>query len=324
MPIVELYESPYKGEVDIYRYDYLPKPLRVQVFLLMQDFSHWRLGAKDINDYVVDALRREYGAFNLEDLGIYSEDEDREYLDDTIVIFPPTNLGYRNLCGELKSFFLCPKKIKHDLNAIKLAFDFMREYAHTQRIPNIASSRKISLAVAELNTRFKQHGVGYEFGNNNFLRIDSQFVHGKIVRPALNLLTDPDYSRAQEEFMKAHGYHLEGDAMGALNECSKSLESVLKIICAKREWQHDSGDGFGKLLEKVTEKGLIPKHWKTLFPALTNLLAGTPRARNELSGHGRGSQEAISIPPHVAAYAMHMTAAAILFLVTAEKEYRTT
>ena len=323
MPIVELYENPYEGEVDIYDYDYLPRPLKVQVFLLMQDFSDWRLGAKDINSYVVDTLCREYGAFNLENLDIYSEDEDEES-PNTLVVSPLASFSYRDYQDELKSFFLCRKEIKHDLNAIKLAFDFMHEYAHTQRIPDIASSRKISLAVEELNTRFKQHGVGYEFSNNNFLRIDSQFVHGEIVKPALNLLTDSDYSRAQEEFMAAHGYHLDGDAMGALNECSKSLESVLKIICAKRKWQHNPNDGFGKLLEKVTEKGLIPKHWKTLFPALANLLAGVSKARNELSGHGRGSQEAVSIPPHVAAYAMHMTAAAIFFLVTAEKEYRAT
>ena len=318
MPIVELYENPYEGEVDIYRYDYLPKPLRVQVFLLMQDFHNWRLGTNDINGYIVDVLCREYGALNLEELDIYSVDEN-EQSTNTLALWELTDLGYRTPHEELRSFFLCRKKIKHDLNAIKLAFDFMREYAHTQRIPDIASSRKITLAIEELNTRFKQHGVGYEFSNNNFLRIDSQFVHGKIVKPALNLLTDPDYSRAQEEFMAAHSYHLDGDAMGALNECNKSLESVLKIICAKRKWQPDPSGGFGKLLEKVTEKGFIPKHWNTLFPALNNLLAGVSKARNELSGHGRGSQEAVSIPPHVAAYAMHMTAAAILFLVEAEK-----
>lgn len=39
MPIVELHENPYEGEVDIYRYDYFPKPLRVQVFRLIQEFS---------------------------------------------------------------------------------------------------------------------------------------------------------------------------------------------------------------------------------------------------------------------------------------------
>ena len=199
----------------------------------------------------------------------------------------------------------------------------MNMYVRAHRA-QVNASHSVSLTIEELNTRFKQHGIGYEFSNNSFVRIDSQFVHGEIVKPALNLLAGPDYSGAQEEFMEAHGHHLKGDATAALNECNKSLESVLKIICAKRKWQPDSQDGFGGLLEKATEKGLIPNHWRTLFPALTTLLRGVPKARNELSAHGRGNQEAASIPPHMAAYAMHMTAAAIVFLVTAEKEYRAT
>lgn len=324
MPIVELHENPYKGEVDIYRYDYLPKPLRVQVFLLMQNFTHYRLGSTNINQYVVDVLCNEYGAFNLAELDIYSEGESEKY-PDALVNWPRTDpFDFRDHHEELKSFFLCNKKIKHDLNAIKLAFDFMRKCTHTHRTrqAQTVTSREVSLAVKELNTRFKQHGIGYEFSNNSFLRIDSQFVHGEIVKPALNLLTDPDYSRAQEEFVAAHGYHLEGDATAALNECNKSLESVLKVICTKQKWQCSSSGGAGNLIDTVIKKGLVPQHWKTLFPTLTNLLAGVSKARNQLSGHGRGNQEAVSIPPHVISYAMHMTAAATLFLVTAEKEFR--
>ena len=326
MPIVELYENPYKGEVDIYDYDYLPKPLRVQVFLLIQKFSDWQLDSKDINNSVVDDLCSKYGVLNLKDLDIFSIDEDKE-TPGRSVQWQPKNFGYRNYKRELENFFLCRKETQHDLRAIKFAFEFICKYADKHPewnyIQATTASRRVLLAIEELNTKFKQHRIGYEFSNNSFRHIDSQFVHSEVVKPALNLLTDPDYSGAQEEFAKAHSYHLEGDATAALNECNKSLESVLKIICAKRKWQHDSSDGFGKLLEKVTEKGLIPKHWNTLFPALNNLLAGVSKARNELSGHGRGSQEAVSIPPHVAAYAMHMTAAAILFLVTAEKECRT-
>ena len=322
MPIVELHENPYTGEVDVYRYDYLPRALRVQVFLLIQRYEHWELPSEslhveDINEYIVDTFSNEYGVFHLEELDIYSDDESEKY-SNSLVIWPRSRLDVRYHRGELKSFFLCNKKIKHDLNAIKLAFDFMRKYAHAHKEQTIAS-REVLLAIEELNTRFKQHGIGYEFSNNSFLRIDSRFTHGEIVMPALNLLTDPDYSRAQEEFVAAHGYHLDGDATAALNECHKSLESTLKIICGKRKWRYKSNGGAGDLIDTVIREELIPKHWKTLFPALNNLLAGVSKARNKLSGHGQGNQESVSIPPHVITYAMHMTAAAILFLVEAEK-----
>ena len=186
MPIVELHENPYTGEVDIYRYNYLPKPLKVHIFRLMQEFSDLRLGSKNINRYVVDVMCNEYGAFSLEELDIYSVDESKE-APNTLVLYRQTDLGYRDPHEELKSFFLRHKRIKHDLNAIKLAFDFMHKCLHAHQARYIAPGR-ISLAIEELNARFKQHGIGYEFNNNNFLRVDSQFVHSEIVKPALILL----------------------------------------------------------------------------------------------------------------------------------------
>lgn len=228
--------------------------------------------------------------------------DENEQSTNTLALRELTDLGYRTPYEELRSFFLCHKKIKHDLNAIKLAFDFIRECADGYLAwdqAQVTASRKVLLAIEELNARFKQHGIGYEFSDNSFVRIDSQFVHGEIVKPSLNLLTYPDYSVAQEEFADAHGYHLEGNATAALNECNKSLESVLKVICAKRKWQHNPSDGFGKLLEKAIIRRSYSQALEYAFPALTNLLAGVPKARNELSGHGRGNQEAVSTPPHV-------------------------
>ena len=355
----ELYEDPYKPG-DVYRYNYLPRPLKVQIFsLIEQNAVHRCESPRDraIRDYrmqhslaqgkvpvdtdafpperfllqrsevfrrlvnvyefTVRTLCYEYGVDKLPELPFYRKEAENGT--NVITAYLPDSESPRDFKEELKNFFSQEKGINHDLYAIKLAFNFISNFA-----PPRQKETFVSPAIEEMNSKLRQHGIGYEFRDGKFLRIDCQFIHAQIVKPVLALLTNPDYSRAQEEFMAAHGYHLDGDAMGALNECNKSLERVLKVICTKQEWQHNPSDGFGKLLEKVTEKGLIPDHWKTLFPALNNLLAGVPKARNKLSGHGRGSQEAVSIPPHVAAYAMHMTAAAIVFLVTAEKEYRAT
>jgi hypothetical protein len=46
-----------------------------------------------------------------------------------------------------------------------------------------------------------------------------------------------------------------------------------------------------------------------------------PTGRNKLSGHGQGSTPK-DVPDHLAAYMLHMTASAIVFLAEAEAALR--
>lgn len=48
------------------------------------------------------------------------------------------------------------------------------------------------------------------------------------------------------------------------------------------------------------------------------LESGVPTARNRLGGHGQGA-EVVSVPNHFVAFALHQTAAAIVFLAKAEE-----
>ena len=93
----------------------------------------------------------------------------------------------------------------------------------------------------------------------------------------------------------------------------------MKVICDKRGWAYDKKATSNQLIEICWQNGLIPKFWKDYMPALRKLLAsGVPTARNNLSGHGQGTQQ-VSVPNHLVAYVLHMTASAIVFLVEAEK-----
>ena len=40
-------------------------------------------------------------------------------------------------------------------------------------------------AVEELNHRFKEHAIGYQYLEGELVRVDSQFAHAEIVKPAL-------------------------------------------------------------------------------------------------------------------------------------------
>jgi hypothetical protein len=59
-------------------------------------------------------------------------------------------------------------------------------------------------AIREINQRFEQHAVGYQFENGEIITMDSKLAHAEIIKPALNLLAAPVFAKANEDFMTAH------------------------------------------------------------------------------------------------------------------------
>ena len=170
-----------------------------------------------------------------------------------------------------------------------------------------------------MNIRLRENSVGYRFEQGNIVRVDSEFIHSQVVQPALRVLSDLRYSGAQEEFLKAHGHYRSGKTKEAMNECVKALESTMKVICDKRKWIYSNKAAASELLKVCFQNNLVPVFWQSHYSALRSLLeSGIPTARNRLSAHGQGAAP-VDVPEHVASYLIHETAAAILFLVEAEK-----
>ena len=177
-------------------------------------------------------------------------------------------------------------------------------------------------AINELNIRFKEHGIGYQFTNGNIIRTDSELIHSEIVKPALKLLDQPHLAGAQEEFLKAHEHYRKGNAKEALSECLKAFESVMKAICDKKGWGYNSTAQAKHLIQACLDNGLIPPFWGSHYSSLRSLLeSGVPTGRNKLSGHGQGTTPT-TVPDHLVAYMLHMTASAIVFLAEADKSLR--
>ena len=221
--------------------------------------------------------------------------------------------------NDLIHFFLQEETTEKSLDVIELSF---RVIDHSTRTNNylgkIDPSGDADRAIEELNSRFKEHGIGYCFTDDQIIRIDSEFVHSEVVRPALRILDRKEYAGAQEEFLRAHEHYRAGRTKEALNECLKSLESVMKSICNRRGWGYDQGAGANKLIGICFDNGIVPPFWQTQFAALRSLLeGGVPTARNKLGGHGQGAAPQ-PVPDHIAGYVLHMTAAAVVFLAEAE------
>src|SRR5262245_14292220 len=308
MTITDLFSKRQKrlrGEApDVFVYDMIPQELRVQIVHILRDAlgdeQEYQYGDMVTRAYatIVTLLCREYGLFDLRDSKDY---------------------GDRNYLSELFNFILREVDVERVLDAVELAFQVISaesrrwDYRHHEYAAEEADG-----AVAELNARFQQHGVGYRFEANEIIRIDSELLHSEVVKPALSFLHAPPFKAAQDEFLLAYEHYRHGRSKEALAECLKSLESTMKVIAAKRDWQHDANATAKRLLDLMIEKELVPQFWAQHFSGLRAMLeSGVPTVRNRLGGHGQGT-EIVVVPNHLVAFALHQTAAAIVFLVSAE------
>jgi AbiJ N-terminal domain 4 len=299
LAIIDLFSKRQKklrGEVpDVYVYSEIPQQLKVQVLYI------WRDALGDAQDYqsyrnymiIVEQLCREYGCIRL----------------------PGTkNRPERHYLAELTDFLSQEQDTEKVMDVIELSFQRVFErYSFSQEpIPPIE----------ELNTRFREHGAGYQFVGGQIIRVDSELIHAEVIRPALALLHGKEFAGAQDEFFKAHEHYRHGNSKEALAECLKAFESVMKVICTKRKWAHAPHATCSTLIQVCFDNGLIPSFWQSQFSALRSLLeGGVPTARNRLGGHGQGGA-VVEVPDYLVAYVLHMTAASIVFLVEADRQLK--
>jgi AbiJ N-terminal domain 4 len=288
---------------DVYVYDSLPQPLRTQIIhiwieTLGNESQWWEGQVKACYSMIVDALCREYGVFKLHAGRGYG---DRDYI------------------NELANFFLSEDEVEKALDAVEITFRLIDKFTRNwDYLKRDNASELADSAIEELNGRFKEHGVGYQFVDGEIIRIDSELIHNEVVKPALRLLNQTKYAGAQQEFLKAHQHYRAGNAKEALNECLKAFESQMKSICDKRGWRYSGNATAKNLIEACLDNGLIPPFWQQNFTSLRSLLESSiPTGRNKLGGHGQGGTTT-EVPDYLVAYMLHMTASALVFLGEAE------
>ena len=137
--------------------------------------------------------------------------------------------------------------------------------------PSQSASEVADAAISELNERFREHGVGYQFENDELMRVDSQLLHADVVKRALALLRESGYRGAEAEFLAAHEHYRHGRSKDALTECLKSLESVMKIICAKRKWKHDPRATAKPLLDLLFGQRIDRRLLETAFLSILSV-----------------------------------------------------
>jgi hypothetical protein len=303
MAIVNLFSKRQKvlrKEVsDVYEYDQMPQELRVQIAHILRDlFGHRE--SYDLNgclksfEEIKAVLCREYGVFSLSSrIG--------DSVDDEVISFLQTETDHERVLDVVEySLGLYRWQLKSGSQD--------RRYQHA-----------LNRAIVELNGRFREHGIGYQYESGEIIRVDSQLIHSEVVKPALALLTAKEYAGANAEFLKAFEHYRKGDTKECLNECLKAFESTMKAICTKRNWAFNPTDTAKELIDVCLKNGLIPPLIQSHVGGVRAALeSGIPTIRNRLSGHGQGAQ-VVTVPSHYASYMLHLTATTIQFLVESEK-----
>ena len=308
MAIFELFSKRQKklrGDVpDVYQYTEIPQNFRVQVVHIVRDTIGVEQSYNDITNQVYadihKILCKEYGVFSLQKHGnsnftaIYdyflNEDNHERCLD---II-------------ELSFKFI-------DINVRKNGWNFKNAAGVTQCPDD---------AINELNSRFMESGIGYQFQSGELIRVDSHYIHSEAVKPVLYILgSDKKYIGANDEFLSAHEHYRHKRYKECLNDCLKSFESLMKAIHEKHSWPYSQNDTAKKLIDSCLANKLVPEYLQTQFSSVRSLLeSGIPTVRNKKGGHGQGSAVS-TVPEHLASYTLHLTATNLLFLAKCEEKF---
>ena len=305
MAILELFSKRQKkqrGEVpDVYQYENIDQSFRVQVVHIVRDTIGVELDYNNTTNEVYkeihNVLCKEYGVFTL-----------KEYAE--------TNFS------AVFDFFLQEKSYEKCLDIIELTFRIIDRSPEYQFSGATGVSQKPDDAINELNYRFKESGIGYQFESGELIRVDSQFVHSEVVKPVLHLLgKNKKYAGANDEFLSAHEHYRHKRYKECLNDCLKSFESLMKAIHDKHSWPYNKNDTAKKLINSCLTNGLVPEYLQNQFSSVRILLeSGIPTVRNKEGGHGQGA-EITSVPEHLASYTLHLTATNLLFLGNCEEKH---
>lgn len=276
------------GSSDPLVYDVLPYKLRVQVLHTMDEAVEIQTKETDNSVYenLCKFMRKELGLIKL------------------------SNRPYRQ--QEFSEWFLGHQDVEDCLVASELVFRIISSLASVERHSRKADA--LANLVAELNGRFLEAGIGYQFESNKLIQLDSQFAHKEVVVPALQLLSKKGYEAAEHEFLDAFEAFRKGDYETVLVEACKSLESTIKVIGAQKAWNLNPNAPIHKLMQAVFDNELIPSYMQAEFTGLRTILEnGVGTVRNKAGGHGAGEKPR-NVPRHVAAFQLHQTAAAIQLL----------
>lgn len=162
-------------------------------------------------------------------------------------------------------------------------------------------------AIRELNHRFKQHSLGYEFIQGEIIRKDNELIHQEITKPALRFLLDEGFTDAEEQILAAFEHRRKRANKQAVRSASEAFESTIKAICMGSGYSFDPKSTAEDLLAVLEQNSFYPSALGAQMHAVRSSLASGLPALAKEDPEEDASDE-------YAEYALHLTASSILLL----------
>ncbi|MHB1483034.1 MAG: STM4504/CBY_0614 family protein [Saccharofermentanales bacterium] len=177
-------------------------------------------------------------------------------------------------------------------------------------------------AIDELNFRFKQHSLGYEYTNNELIIKTNTVIHENAIKPALKLLLDEYFRGAEQEYLKAFNCYKNGDNKNAILEAIKAFESTMKTICDKLGYTYNKDkDTAKKLIGILRDNSFFPSYLESnIIGIIVTLESGAPTLRNKEAGHGQG-ECVVNVSDEYVEYALNLVATNMILLFKIYKQH---
>lgn len=293
------------GASDVYQYDDIPKNLRVQVKQIAIE-AVGKVGAH--GDRMIRGDEENDLWFQIE----------RTYLREKGL----EGIAQGDFAGNRVLAFMreCPTADWLDfLELVALGIEIMAGDEHHYQRQTWQVSTPGQAAIDEINYRLRQAGVGYQLEGARLIRVDSQYVHAEVVKPALALLSGQDFEGPRQEFLAAHKHYRAGEHRQAVAMAANAVESTFKAIFDQKGWAYQKGARISDLLKVARANALWPDYLDASFDQLVaTIQSGLPKIRDNDASHGQGATPK-NVPGYIAAYALHLAASKIVFITEAAK-----
>ena len=282
----------------------LGKEFRTRILLLCRDTFAGRLStsewaptgyADEIWSQVHSKLLYLYGQFSLSQAKVHLEAmrdleiflnscKDDQFLDFIEVIFQAESL--ERVCWDLNPLV---ERINFFLEADEIPL-FLTSYVQEEITATFHGQPATAFQTTAL-PRIIERGDDYS--------------HSEMVAPVLELLSGGAFGTANHEFREALVDFRKKDYGDCLTKCCSCLESVMKIICRRKNWESRETASF--LIKTIVEKTSLESFFIDYLMIVATL-------RNKLSTAHGGGEIVRSVSRHVAKFAINSTASSILLL----------
>ena len=134
-------------------------------------------------------------------------------------------------------------------------------------------------------------------------------LHQSVVKPALEVLSDPRLAGAAAEFLAALAHLRSGsmkDREDAIDEAAKAVESAMKALCDEHQIQRKGNETAEPLFKLLDDRGVAVHEADKAVTAIA-------RIRNHHVAHGQGASVRC-VPPGLDDLAVRAAANALSYL----------